>query len=213
MKKHALLSLLLALALVFSLLPGTVLADGYEVTVTPSTSSVTPGSKISLSATVKIAGETISDSDLENRGLFLWWWVDSWNEHDDGNSDASFSNYDNNSGHSLTADVTLPSEGTYYIIAELKDSSNNSLFSACATFTVEANQGTTPTPVESDLYVPYIDGTGGDFIRGVDVSSLLSELKSGVRFKDWEGKSLGNTEDAPGINNTSSNVMPSPTIF
>ena len=120
MKKHALLSLLLALALVFSLLPGAVLASGYEVTVTPSTSSVTPGSTISLSATVKIDGETISNSDLESKGLFLWWWVDSWNEHAGGNSDASFSNYDNNSGHSLTADVTLPTEGTYYIIAELK---------------------------------------------------------------------------------------------
>ena len=35
-------------------------------------------------------------------------------------------------------------------------------------------------------------------IRGVDVSSLLSELKSGVRFKNWDGESLGDTVEEQG---------------
>ena len=45
-------------------------------------------------------------------------------------------------------------------------------------------------PVEADIYVPKISGTGGDFMRGMDVSSLLSILNSGATFKDWDGNEL-----------------------
>ncbi len=31
----------------------------------------------------------------------------------------------------------------------------------------------------------------GDFIRGADVSSLLAVLRSGARFRDWDGETLG----------------------
>ncbi len=44
-----------------------------------------------------------------------------------------------------------------------------------------------PAKVKGDIYVPYIKGTDGDFIRGADVSSLLSILNSGAAFKDWDG--------------------------
>ncbi len=47
-----------------------------------------------------------------------------------------------------------------------------------------------PDPVEADIYVPYIQGTDGDFIRGLDVSSLLSVLNSGAVFYDWDGNAL-----------------------
>lgn len=51
---------------------------------------------------------------------------------------------------------------------------------------------------ESSIYVPKVEGTDGDFMRGVDISSLLSELNSGVRFSDFDGNSLGDTVDAQG---------------
>ena len=51
-------------------------------------------------------------------------------------------------------------------------------------------ENTTPIPVVSDLDVPYIQGTSGDFMRGVDVSSVLSILNSGATFKDWDGNTL-----------------------
>ena len=47
-----------------------------------------------------------------------------------------------------------------------------------------------PEPVEAEIYVPRIPGTGGDFMRGMDVSSLLSILNSGATFKDWDGNTL-----------------------
>ncbi len=48
-----------------------------------------------------------------------------------------------------------------------------------------------PTPVEAPIYVPWVQGSEReDFIRGVDVSSLLSLLESGVTFRDTEGQPL-----------------------
>ena len=49
---------------------------------------------------------------------------------------------------------------------------------------------TTPDPVEADIYVPRVSGTAGDFMRGMDVSSVLSILNSGATFKDFDGNEL-----------------------
>ncbi|MGN0351167.1 MAG: glycosyl hydrolase 53 family protein, partial [Roseburia sp.] len=46
------------------------------------------------------------------------------------------------------------------------------------------------TAVEANLYVEKVKGMTDDFIEGVDVSSYLSEIKSGVTFYDFEGNAL-----------------------
>ena len=351
------LPLLLVLSLLLALIPVSILAanEPYTVTVSASASHVHPGDTVTLTATVTKDGQAITD--LAAEGLHLWWWTDVWaSDHTDGLSDAVYSNYDNNSGYSLTADMTLPSEGSYYIAAELKNDSG-SLSTAFTTFQVEAasaeltgiplengdfengtdkwmlsgyslaqadqwdnNNATStltlwlsddseafgsaaytvrlsagtyqfgfqlsgeaadsglsysvtsggdplasgsqtytttgysdwaayatdtftlkedsevtftlsgtqpagywghldnltlkgtgsivagepdptpekPDPVQSDIYVPYVSGTEGSFIRGVDVSSLLSVLRSGATFKNWDGSSLGDTVEAQG---------------
>lgn len=43
---------------------------------------------------------------------------------------------------------------------------------------------------ESELYVAPVEGMSDEFIRGVDVSSYLSEIESGVVYKDFEGNEL-----------------------
>lgn len=43
---------------------------------------------------------------------------------------------------------------------------------------------------ESDLYVAPIEGITDDFIRGVDISSYVSEKDAGVVFRDYDGKEL-----------------------
>lgn len=43
---------------------------------------------------------------------------------------------------------------------------------------------------DTAIYVPKVEGTDGDFMRGVDISSVLSELNSGVVYKDFEGNAL-----------------------
>ena len=57
-----------------------------------------------------------------------------------------------------------------------------------------------PAAVSAGIAVPRVTGTGdGDgFLRGADVSSLLSLLQSGVRFSDWDGRSLGTSIAAQG---------------
>lgn len=43
---------------------------------------------------------------------------------------------------------------------------------------------------DSSIYVKPVEGMGDDFLRGVDISSYLSEIESGVKYKDFNGKEL-----------------------
>ena len=48
-----------------------------------------------------------------------------------------------------------------------------------------------PDPVDADIYVPYIkQAAGDDFMRGMDISTLLSQLNSGVKYYDDDGNVL-----------------------
>ncbi|MGN1179995.1 MAG: glycosyl hydrolase 53 family protein [Suilimivivens sp.] len=42
----------------------------------------------------------------------------------------------------------------------------------------------------SDIYVAPVEGMTDDFIRGVDISSYMAEIESGVVYKDFEGNEL-----------------------
>ena len=46
----------------------------------------------------------------------------------------------------------------------------------------------TPEPIESSLYVKAVENLPDDFILGMDVSSLLAEEASGVRYYDFNGQ-------------------------
>lgn len=171
----------------------------YTVALTADTNSVTAGDTVHLSAVVCKDGEPVTD--LAAEGLYLWFWADQWQaEHEGAPVDAVFSNYDENSGHSLTADATLPGEGTYYLAAELKTETDRLAiaFAAVEAAAVEEPQEPAPDPVEAEITVPYVAGSDGDFIRGVDVSSLLSLLNSGVVFRDADGNPLGDSVEAQG---------------
>lgn len=168
------------------------------MTVSANQTQVTAGGTVHMSARVYRDGSEVTD--LAAAGLHLWFWEDSWNDHEDGNGDAAFSNYDNVNGYGFEADATLPSAGAYYLAVELKDASER-LAIAYANISVAAAapdepETPTPTPVDADITVPYVAGSESeDFIKGVDVSSLLSLLNSGVTFQDWDGSPLGTADD------------------
>ena len=44
------------------------------------------------------------------------------------------------------------------------------------------------------IFVQKVDGLSDDFIKGVDVSSYVSLIDSGVTFKDWNGNVIGDQE-------------------
>lgn len=46
------------------------------------------------------------------------------------------------------------------------------------------------TPVTSTINVKKVTGMADDFIKGVDISSYISEIDSGVTFKGWNGENL-----------------------
>ncbi|MCC8075834.1 MAG: hypothetical protein LIO95_07845, partial [Clostridiales bacterium] len=99
MKKHLrkALSMLLALAMTVGCsVPVSLAAEEdeavvtaadatYSVTVTADTEA-TAGDTVSLTATVTVDGEEVTD--LDAAGLNFTFWADSWNDHADGNSDA-----------------------------------------------------------------------------------------------------------------------------
>ena len=171
----------------------------YTVALTADTNRVTAGDTVHLSAVVCKDGEPVTD--LAAEGLYLWFWADQWQAgHEGAPVDAVFSNHDNNSGHSLTADATLPGEGTYYLAAELKTKTErlDIAFAQVDAAAEQEPQEPAPDPVEAEITVPYVAGSDGEFIRGVDVSSLLSLLNSGVVFRDAEGNPLGDSVESQG---------------
>ncbi len=45
-------------------------------------------------------------------------------------------------------------------------------------------------PEDSEIYVSPVVGLSDDFLRGVDISSYLSQIESGVEYRDFEGNLL-----------------------
>ncbi|MGM9537426.1 MAG: glycosyl hydrolase 53 family protein [Candidatus Onthomonas sp.] len=176
------LSLILSLAMAASLAVTGAWAeegDSYAISVAVSKEEVQVGDTVTLTATVTKNGETVTDLAAED--LVLWWWTDTWGDHADGLSDAVYSNYDDNSGYSLTADVTLPSEGAYYIAAELQDSSYNRLAITYTTVDVSAaSVELTDLPLEN-----------GDFENGT-TNWTLSGFSS-VAADSWASNNTTNT--------------------
>lgn len=43
-------------------------------------------------------------------------------------------------------------------------------------------------PVESDIFVERVTGMRSDFIRGVDIGSIIAQENSGVTYYNWEGQ-------------------------
>ncbi len=165
--------------------------ENYTIVVTVDNAQPEVGNTVHLTATVTTSDGT-EITDLASNGLELWWWTDTWN-HTDGLSDATYSNYDDNSGNSLTADVTLPSVGTYYIVGELKNSTTGTDLSPTVILT--STESETEGYITGEINVEKIKDLPEDFIMGMDISSVMSEFASGVTYKDFEGNTIDNITD------------------
>lgn len=75
-----------------------------------------------------------------------------------------------------------------------------------------SNQSHLPEPVEADIFVERVDGMNEDFIKGVDVSSIISLEESGVKFYNFEGKEqdIFTTLKEAGVNYTRIRVWNNP---
>lgn len=55
-------------------------------------------------------------------------------------------------------------------------------------FKTEEDVEEVPVPEQADLFVDYVKGISDDFIKGMDVSSVIALEESGVKFYDRDGK-------------------------
>lgn len=167
-----------------------VAEKGYQLTAQNTDVEVEAGTEVNLSVMLTNNGEEITD--LSDTDLNLWWWVDTWNDHADGSDKGDFTSKDE-TGKSFSASYVPNEEGTYYLIAELQDG-NETLTKTCVTITVKKASSDVPK-AESDLYVDQVNGLTEDFIRGVDISSVVSEYESGVKYYDFDGTELALTSE------------------
>jgi len=141
----------MALAMILGMMPA-ALAEGdtYSVTVTASKTEVQAGDTVTLTASVTKNGAEVTD--LASEGLNFTFWADSWNDHSDGNADATIVNE-----HALVTEVTLPTVGTYYIVGELYDANW-----AMLTNHVIAFEAAAPREEFTEIPLPNGDFESGD---------------------------------------------------
>ena len=196
------LALLLSLCMIWSMTAFTVMAeeadgaDAYRIEVTADNTSPKAGDTVHLTAKV-FKGDT-EITDLGAEGVDLWWWPDQWTEgYKDGLIDSVLSD---NSGQVFEVDMTLPSVGNYYIVAQL-EADGNELTRVMIPFAV--TEAETPDPgdddtegyVQGDINVKKVEDLSEDFIMGLDISSVISEFNSGVTYQDFDGNVIDNISD------------------
>lgn len=193
------LALLMSLCMIWSMAAFTVLAeepegeDNYRIEVTVDNENPKAGDTVHFTAKV-MNGDT-EITDLNAAGLSLWWWPDQWDDHMDGLGDTSLSD---NSGSVFEVDMTLPSVGNYYIVAQLKSGETELTKTVVSFTTTEADtpdEGNTDGYIQGELNVKKVDNLSDDFIMGLDISSVISEFNSGVTYQDFEGNVIDNISD------------------
>lgn len=169
------------------------------LTITVSNQNPQAGDTVSLAADIMLDGTKITD--LEAAGLRLWWWTDIWDEHHgDGQLDSVYSNYDDNSGLSLSADVMLPNAGIYYICVELKTADDVLLAKEFVQFHVIGGQSAQDTehvsasyPFQQQYWVIFREASRGDRVEASTVNSTADGLHivwdRGLYLSSGEGQS------------------------
>lgn len=156
----------------------------YNLQITADNTTVEAGDTVTLTAVLK-KGQT-EITDLEAAGLHLYWWNNTTG------SSAEFINYDDKNGYALTLQTTLGTTGTNEIQAKLQDANWNDIVVKKIELTVnEASNSVKDAPIA----VTKVNNLSSDFIMGMDISSMISELESGVVYRDYDGNELTTLDD------------------
>lgn len=156
----------------------------YNLQITADNTTVEAGDTVTLTAVLK-KGQT-EITDLEAAGLHLYWWNNTTD------SSGEFINYDESNGYSLTLQTTLGTLGTNEIQAKLQDAEWKDIVIKKIEITVnEASNSVKDAPID----VTKVNNLSSDFIMGMDISSMISELQSGVVYRDYDGNELTTLDD------------------
>ena len=169
-------------------------AAAYSITLSEDSYEMTKESSYTFSATITDpSGNELSELSGDTK---LWWWVDIWNTHTDGQSACDLVK-SNGEDYSLSCTFTPNAVGTYYLAVEPGGMEGLTIRYITITVT-EASDDSDDDPVDVPIAVPVsgdinFDGVPtlpSDFFMGVDVSSVVSLYDAGVRFKDYNGNEL-----------------------
>lgn len=138
----------------------------YEITVIPSAPTGEEGETISLTATVTVDGEEVTD--LAGNDLAVYWWTDD-------NTDNGVT-YDS-SNSTLTNSITLNKAGTYNFTVKLNQAVDPWSTLKTATFTLTVEEGENPVIDYAVTITPETtDITKGDIVK-LDAKVTVDEVE------------------------------------
>lgn len=161
--------------------------DGYTLKLSADKKEVTVGDTITFQVSLEKDGKKITN--LQEEGYHIYWWNITMN------SESEFVNYDSKAGgYAMTMGMVPQKAGENEIKINLQDSGWNKIIEELK---IKVNVKESDSVVkDAAIDVTKTDKElSSDFIMGMDISSMISELESGVVYRDYEGNELKTLDD------------------
>ena len=166
-----------------------VTKDGYTLKLTADQTEVTVGDTVTFTVSLQKDGQKITD--LTKAGYHIYWWnntTESQSEFIDYISEGS------DGGRVLTMKMQPQKAGDNEIQINLQDDNWKKIIDNL-TIKIQVKQAAS-TVTDATVNVKKTDKElSSDFIMGMDISSMISELESGVVYRDYEGNKLETLDD------------------
>lgn len=166
-----------------------VTKDGYTLKLTADQTEVTVGDTVTFTVSLQKDGQEITD--LTKAGYHIYWWnntTESRSEFIDYISEGS------DGGRVLTMKMQPQRVGENEIKINLQDDNWKNIIDKL-TIKIQVKQAAS-TVTDATVNVKKTDKElSSDFIMGMDISSMISELESGVVYRDYEGNKLETLDD------------------
>lgn len=166
-----------------------VTKDGYTLKITADQTEVTVGDTVTFTVSLQKDGQEITD--LTKAGYHIYWWnntTESQSEFIDYISEGS------DGGRVLTMKMQPQKAGDNEIQINLQDDNWKKIIDNL-TIKIQVKQAAS-TVTDATVNVKKTDKElSSDFIMGMDISSMISELESGVVYRDYEGNELKTLDD------------------
>lgn len=166
-----------------------VTKDGYTLKLTADQTEVTVGDTVTFTVSLQKDGQEITD--LTEAGYHIYWWNNTTN------SQSEFIDYISDGaegGRVLTMKMQPQQVGENEIKINLQDDQWKKIIDNLI-IKIQAKQAAS-TVTDATVNVKKTDKElSSDFIMGMDISSMISELESGVVYRDYEGNKLETLDD------------------
>lgn len=167
-----------------------VTKDGYTLKLTADQTEVTVGDTVTFTASLQKDGQEITD--LTKAGYHIYWWNVTTN------SKSEFVDYVSagaEGGRALTMKMQPQQVGENEIKINLQDNDWMNTIIDNLTIKIQVKQAAS-TVTDATVNVKKTDKElSSDFIMGMDISSMISELDSGVVYRDYKGNQLKTLDD------------------